>query len=422
MRRGSVAALGWGASIGILGGLVGLGGAEFRLPVLLGAFRFRPLDAVILNKAMSLVVVVAALLFRTRSVSLSTIAAHWSIVSDLLMGSLLGAWFGAGWATRMRGDTFYRIIATLLVLIAILMLLGHPTTAPVTVMGPTVSQYLVGSAAGFGIGVVAALMGVAGGEFIIPTLLLLFGLDAKLAGSLSLAISLPTMITGFVRYSQDRSFVVLKSNASFVRSMAIGSVLGAFCGGLLLSVVPTDTLLPLLALLLLLSAIRVWRHASPPSHAGSRDGHVFNFEPDDVRSLTYIPLRFRMKLDLCALHLSQRQWNSLPHAVRLSLLSAPCQTEGETAQLRQDIARAVHEAGGGGVLELEKQAPAWQSSEVPAQVGQMLDLLRLPRIGTEAWREMSDDRRFALFRLTRYGHTRNLEAALREFGLVNGHP
>ena len=37
--RGGVAFLG-GFGIGVLGGLVGLGGAEFRLPLLLGAFGF----------------------------------------------------------------------------------------------------------------------------------------------------------------------------------------------------------------------------------------------------------------------------------------------------------------------------------------------------------------------------------------------
>jgi uncharacterized membrane protein YfcA len=50
----------WGAAIGTLGGLIGLGGAEFRLPVLLGVFRFPPLEAVILNKATSLIVVASA--------------------------------------------------------------------------------------------------------------------------------------------------------------------------------------------------------------------------------------------------------------------------------------------------------------------------------------------------------------------------
>lgn len=64
------------------------------------------------------------------------------------------------------------------------------------------SLAIVGIACGFAIGVVAALMRVAGGELLIPTIVLLFGADIKLAGSLSLAVSLPTMIVGFTRYSR----------------------------------------------------------------------------------------------------------------------------------------------------------------------------------------------------------------------------
>jgi uncharacterized membrane protein YfcA len=52
-------------------------------------------------------------------------------------------------------------------------------------------------------GVVASLLGVARGEFLIPTLVLLFGADINMAGSLSLAVSLPTMLVGFARYSRD---------------------------------------------------------------------------------------------------------------------------------------------------------------------------------------------------------------------------
>ena len=110
------------------------------------------------------------------------------------------------------------------------------------------------------IGVVAAVLGVAGGELLIPTLVLLFGADVKLAGSLSLAVSLPTMLVGFARYSQDRSFAVLGESRRFVVVMAVGSVVGSFIGGQLLGVVSTAALLPLLALILVLSAIKVWRH------------------------------------------------------------------------------------------------------------------------------------------------------------------
>ena len=110
------------------------------------------------------------------------------------------------------------------------------------------------------IGIVAALLGVAGGELLIPTLVLLFGVEIKLAGSLSLAVSLPTMLVGFARYSRDRSFVVLGENRAFVLVMAAGSIVGTFVGGRLLGLVPSPVLLPLLAVILALSAIKVWRH------------------------------------------------------------------------------------------------------------------------------------------------------------------
>lgn len=250
----------WGAVIGTLGGLIGLGGAEFRLPVLIGLFRFAALEAIILNKAMSLVVVASALPFRAGAVPLGVIAGHWAVVVNLLAGSLLGAWLGAGWATRLKSSTLYRVIALLLVGIAIVLLVGH--NASVAALPPLdgIAQVVAGVIFGFVIGVVASLLGVAGGELLIPTLVLLFGADIKLAGSLSLAVSLPTMIVGFTRYSQDSSFAVLGRNRSFVLIMAAGSIAGSFIGGLLLGIVPASILLPALAAILLISAVRIWRH------------------------------------------------------------------------------------------------------------------------------------------------------------------
>jgi hypothetical protein len=60
-RHNALAAFSGGAGIGTLGGLIGLGGAEFRLPLLIGLFGFGALEAVILNKALSLVVVARCL-------------------------------------------------------------------------------------------------------------------------------------------------------------------------------------------------------------------------------------------------------------------------------------------------------------------------------------------------------------------------
>lgn len=259
-RRGHAGAFFGGGLIGILGGLVGLGGAEFRLPLLIGVFRFAALDAVILNKAMSLVVVAFALPFRAATVPFSEIAAHWPIIVNLLVGSVAGAWIGAGWAMRIKSEALYKVIAVLLALIAIVLTFGHEARSGVGLLtGP--AQVIVGILAGLVIGVVASLLGVAGGELLIPTLVLLFGADLKLAGSLSLAISLPTMIVGFARYSQDQSFSVIKRNVGFLVVMAAGSIAGAYLGGRLLGIIPATVLLPLLAAILLISALKVWRHA-----------------------------------------------------------------------------------------------------------------------------------------------------------------
>jgi uncharacterized membrane protein YfcA len=251
---------GGGALIGSLGGLIGLGGAEFRLPLLIGVFRFAALEAVILNKAMSLVVVASALPFRAATVPFSEIAANWPIIVNLLCGSLMGAWLGASWAVKMRQELLYRLIAVLLVAIAVILLFGHDAAGT---SGPSLSGIplaIAGIASGFAIGVVASLLGVAGGELLIPTLVLLFGADIKLAGSLSLAVSLPTMLVGFTRYSRDDSFAVIGRNKAFLLVMAAGSLAGTLIGGLLLGIVPGAVLLPMLAAILVLSAIKVWQH------------------------------------------------------------------------------------------------------------------------------------------------------------------
>jgi uncharacterized membrane protein YfcA len=108
--RSKSATFGSGAIIGTLGGLIGLGGAEFRLPLLISLFRFWGLEAVILNKAISLVVVATALPFRAATVSFAEIGAQWPIIVNLLAGSLFGAYAGAEWATRLKSETLYKVV------------------------------------------------------------------------------------------------------------------------------------------------------------------------------------------------------------------------------------------------------------------------------------------------------------------------
>lgn len=270
MRR-ALAALGWGGGIGALGGLVGLGGAEFRLPVLVSRFGLPTLQAVIANKALSLVVVAFAWVFRGVAVPHGELWAHADVVLNLLAGSLLGAWWGAGQAMRWSRQTLDRVIGVLLLALGLLMLTeavwppggSSPDALAAAATGARPWWlWAAGAVAGFGIGVVAAVLGVAGGELLIPTLVLLHGLDVKLAGSLSLTISLPTMLVGLARLSRSDAFAVLRTERALLLWMALGSLGGAALGSALVGVVPQRALMALLGALLWGSAYKVLSHAA----------------------------------------------------------------------------------------------------------------------------------------------------------------
>jgi uncharacterized protein len=250
-----------GAAVAVLAGLVGLGGAEFRLPILKGWFRLPSLEAVIFNKAASLVVVLFALLFRAHEIPFTALAEHWGIILNLLGGSLAGAWVSAGLAMRLSEAVLDRTIMLLLTGLAFLLLFHHGlgTGTHARLFEAAWVQAAAGLVAGFGIGMVAAVLGVAGGELLIPTIVLLYGVDIKLAGSLSLAISLPTMLVGFVRYSRGSAFAVLRSERRLLVAMVSGSVAGAAAGAMLLGVIPADMLIMGLSLILMVSAYKIFK-------------------------------------------------------------------------------------------------------------------------------------------------------------------
>ncbi|MFE6839992.1 sulfite exporter TauE/SafE family protein [Streptomyces sp. NPDC057705] len=159
-----------------------------------------------------------------------------AVAVNLLAGGLLGAWAGASWAVKMRTSTLYKVLAVLMVVMAAALVYADTTDLGGLGLGPLPA--VVGVVAGFGISVVAAMMGVASGELLVPTIVLLYGLDIKVAGSLSLQVSLPTMLVAFGRYSRDCSFSVLWANLRFSVVLAAGSVASALLGGNCVEVVP----------------------------------------------------------------------------------------------------------------------------------------------------------------------------------------
>ncbi len=254
----------WGGSVAVLGGLIGLGGAEFRLPVLVSIFHYQTLQAVMVNLVVSLVTVTCSFVFRSGIVGLENIAVHWQVIVNILAGSLLGSYWGVHHATRINPRALNRIVVLFLLCLSVV-LLGHDLIFSLgSLQLPTLLQISLGFVAGIVIGVFSSMLGVAGGELIIPTIILLFAIDIKLAGSLSLAISIPTILMGLFKYGSQKKLKEVKSSQGFITFMALGSILGAFIGSHLLHYVSSSLLYVLLGVILLLSALKLATHS--PTH------------------------------------------------------------------------------------------------------------------------------------------------------------
>lgn len=250
----------WGALVGVLGGLIGLGGAEFRLPVLVSIFNYRTLQAIIINLIVSLVTVTFSFIFRSGVVGLENVAANWVVIVNILAGSLIGSYVGVNYATQINERVLNRVVVIFLIFLSVV-LIGHNLIFSLeSLQLPGLLRVGLGFLAGIIIGIFSSMLGVAGGELIIPTIILLFSVDIKLAGSLSLAISIPTILMGLFKYRSQQRLKEAKTEKKFIISMASGSILGAFVGSNLLRYVSSSLLYLILGTILLLSALKLAKH------------------------------------------------------------------------------------------------------------------------------------------------------------------
>ena len=142
----------------------------------------------------------------------------------------------------------------------------------------------------------------------------------------------------------------------------------------------------------------------------------FEFEGDLHRTLEFIPLAVRRKMDLAGLKLSLAAWTAMTRAERLAVCHLPVEGPEDLDVYREALAgfaaRAGHPAAPleGGALD----GSAWAAARVPDTVAARAKALTPAR-----WKALSDEARYVLWRLaeTRRGPEK-LDAALRELGLV----
>jgi len=208
MKKTSALAFLYSVPIAILGGLIGLGGAEFRLPVLAGPLGYTVRQAVPLNLAVSFITIIVSLLIRGSVLSLKTVGPLLPAILSLIAGAVVSAFYGPALAHKLSDERLEGTILVLLLAIGGALIVESFWPQEIPALLPDQLYWHVSAGVLFGliIGLVSSLLGVAGGELIIPTLVFGFGADIKTAGTASLLISLPTVAVGLVRYANRGAF------------------------------------------------------------------------------------------------------------------------------------------------------------------------------------------------------------------------
>jgi uncharacterized membrane protein YfcA len=123
-------------------------------------------------------------------------------IAGMLMGGIVAAWVGASVLSRIPKTRIMGVIALLLIGSAALLAAETVISgAAGTLLLSQDSMWLgpVAFVAGLLVGtIISSLLGVAGGEFIIPILIFVFGADIRTTASM--LIGLPVVLTGVARH------------------------------------------------------------------------------------------------------------------------------------------------------------------------------------------------------------------------------
>src|SRR5918911_4286074 len=138
-------------------------------------------------------------------------------------------------------------------------------------------------------------------------------------------------------------------------------------------------------------------------------------EGDLHRTLEFIPLAVRRKLDLAGLKLSLKAWTAMSRAERLAICHLPVDGEGDLDAYREALTGFAERAGHpvapleGGRIDPD----AWSAARIPEDVA-----ARAPGVTLGQWSALPEEARYVLFRLAEARRSpEKLNAALRELRL-----
>ncbi|MGQ9538235.1 MAG: sulfite exporter TauE/SafE family protein [Candidatus Bathycorpusculaceae bacterium] len=250
----SIAAF-FGFLMGTAAGLIGVGGGEFRIPVLLYLLGLPAITAIAVNLLIGLLTVVVSFIRRFQLGLLD--GKSLNIALAMSITSIVGAYVGAILTGKTTEKPLKKALAVLLIIVGVKIGLEPFIETPPLfhfTMG-FAEEIILAALVGLAIGLISGALGVAGGEFRIPALIYIFSLDIVAAGTTSLLVSIPTVASGFVKHHNMGH--IDKDAAITATVMGIGSVIGAFIGASYAGSIDKEVLKVLLGAILIMATVRM---------------------------------------------------------------------------------------------------------------------------------------------------------------------
>jgi uncharacterized membrane protein YfcA len=234
-----------GLLAGFLSGRVGVGGGILIVPSLVLLLGFSQRLAHGTSLAAVLPIAIA---------SLTTYAfedkVDWKVGALLAVGAVVGAVVGTQLLRRLPHDTLAIAFAVLLVATAVRLLVDHSDAGGRGALHPATVLTLI--VVGLITGVLAGLLGVGGGIFVVPAMVVGYGIPAAVAKGTSLAMIVPTSIMGTWRNRKNHNV-----DLRVAVTLGLAGVVSAFIGGKISVGMSEQTSNVLFALLLLFVATRM---------------------------------------------------------------------------------------------------------------------------------------------------------------------
>lgn len=184
----------------------------------------------------------------------------WKIVLRIALSAIVGAYIGSYLATIMPGEILKRILAFILIILAVQIFVGFGKTKGGTLSLSWSKTIPIGFFAGF----FAALGGIGGGVFFVPAMILFLHVPVKKTAGTSSAIIIFTALSGSIGYLTNGSGVPGRPFGSigYVDILATipilaGSLIFSQLGGYLNSILPAKFLRPLFGLFLIAIFIKL---------------------------------------------------------------------------------------------------------------------------------------------------------------------